>query len=59
MSTADYINLTTDFGFKKFLSDPKLLLKFINAVLCLPDPAETIEQIHQIVKLYDARFLSW
>lgn len=49
MSTTDYIDLTTDFGFKRFIRDTKLLIQFINAVLCLPDPVESVEATAQIV----------
>ncbi len=49
MNASDYIDLTTDFGFKRFLSNETLLIQFINAVLCLPDPVKSIEAIAQIV----------
>jgi hypothetical protein len=44
-STADYLDLTTDFGFKKFLRDQSTLIRFLNSILQLKDPVKSVYAI--------------
>jgi hypothetical protein len=49
-STGKYIDLTTDFGFKRLFENDRMLIRFLNAILGLTEPISSIVSIDEITE---------